>query len=165
MKTILASIAVTLTLSGCVSAQSQDEFTFVRVVHVQPNYATTYVNLPHTQCHMVNVPVHSHRNSGSGDVLGGMIIGGLVGNAIGGNDKSAALGAIIGGMAAAEPTPYISGYRTEQRCETFYTSQPQQILDGYTVTYNHQNVSGVVITPFYFQPGTLVSIRELTTGH
>jgi uncharacterized protein YcfJ len=164
MKTILASIAATLTLSGCVNAQSQDAFTFVRVVHVQPNYATTHVNIPYTQCGMVNVPVYSKRNSGSGDVFTGMVIGGLVGNAIGGNDKSTALGAIIGGMAAAEPTPYISGYRTEQRCETVYTSQPQQILDGYTITYNHQNTNGVVYTPFYFQPGSLVSIRELNTG-
>jgi uncharacterized protein YcfJ len=165
MKSILAATALTVAHTGCATAQSQDEFTFVRVQHIQPYYSVTPINLPTTQCDIVNVPVHSHRNAGSGDVLSGMVIGGLVGNAIGGNDKSAALGAIIGGLAAADPIPYVSGYRQEQQCRTVYIQKLQQVHAGYTVTYIHQNVSGVVQTPFYFQPGSVVSIRELTTGN
>jgi outer membrane lipoprotein SlyB len=165
MKSILAATALTVTLTGCVNAQTQDQFTFVRVQHIQPYHSVASVDVPTTQCNIVNVPVYSHRNSGSGNVLSGMVVGGIVGNAIGGNDKSTALGAIIGGLAAADPIPYVSGYRQEQQCRTVYIQQLQQVHAGYTVTYIHQNVSGVVQTPFYFQPGSVVSIRELTTGN
>ena len=38
----------------------------------------------------------------AGDVLGGMIIGGLIGKGASGDDKGAAAGAVIGGMIAAD---------------------------------------------------------------
>jgi uncharacterized protein YcfJ len=163
MKKLSLTLALLLTATAACS-QSQDEFTFVRVLHSQPVYTVAYVNFPDTRCYSVNVPVYSQRNSGSGDVFTGMIIGGLAGDAIGGNDRSAAIGAIIGGVIAAEPRSYVSGYRTEQQCETVYIQRAQEILDGYNVTYIHQNVSGVAFSPTYFQPGSLVSIRQLSTG-
>jgi len=163
MKKLSLALAFAL-IATTACSQTQDEFTFVRVVHSQPVYKMDYVDFPDTRCYNVNVPVYSQRNSGSGDVFTGMVIGGLAGNAIGGNDRSAAIGAILGGVIAAEPRKHVSGYRTERQCETVYIQRPQEILDGYNVTYTHQNISGLVFSPTYFQPGSLVSIRELTTG-
>jgi len=164
IKNILPAVVISLALSGCSQAQTYPTLTFVRIHHVQPNYAVAYKSIPHTQCYNVNAPVHSYSNSGSGDVFTGMVMGGIVGNAIGKNSKSTALGAIIGGLIAAEPTSYVSGTRLERQCETVYVQQAQEIIDGYTVTYIHNNISGVVYTPFYFQPGELVSMNQFTTG-
>ena len=50
-----------------------------------------------TQCDNIEVPIYEYRNknSNSGDVLGGMIIGGLIGKGITKKDNGAAVGAVI----------------------------------------------------------------------
>lgn len=160
----IASVLYLSVIASCAQAQSQDSFTFVRILHSQPNYINVAVNVPQTQCYNVNVPVYSQRNSGAGNVFTGMVLGGVAGNVIGGNDKSTAIGAIIGGVIAAEPRSHVSGYVTQQQCETVYLQKVEQRVDGYLVTYTHKNQNGTVYSPFYFQPGSLVSVQELTTG-
>lgn len=153
-----------LAFATVAQAQSQDSFTFVRILHVQPNYTNHVVNVPQTQCYNVNVPVYTQRNSGAGNVFTGMVLGGVAGNIIGGNDRATALGAIVGGVIAAEPRSQVGGYVTQQQCETVYLQKIEPRVDGYLITYVHQNVSGTVYSPFYFQPGSVVSVHELTSG-
>jgi uncharacterized protein YcfJ len=165
MKTpIVATIASILLFSGYASAQVIDEFTFVRLIDIQAKYSVTYVNVPETQCYTVNTPEYTYQKSTRSDILTGVIIGGLLGDAIGGDDRSAAIGALIGGVAGSEPRKQVSGYQTQRHCETIYIRQSQEILDGYTVTYIYQNTMGVAFTPFYYPPGTLISARQLTFG-
>jgi uncharacterized protein YcfJ len=64
------------------------------------------------------------KSADGGDVLGGMIIGGLLGKALTGNDKGAGVGAVIGGVAGAErkkTEQVVTGYRDELQCETVET--------------------------------------------
>ena len=146
------------------AAQSQDSFTFVRILNSQPNYTIGFVNVPQTQCYNVNVPVYGQQYSNGANVLGGMIVGGALGNVIGGNDKSTALGAVLGGVIAAEPRQRIVGYQMQQKCETVLIQKQQQIIDGYIITYTHQNQHGTVYSPVFYQPGSLVSVNELMLG-
>jgi uncharacterized protein YcfJ len=164
MKTAITALIVSFGLTGCVNAQSQESFTFVRILDSQPNYVVQNINVPQTQCFNVNVPVYGQQYSNGADVLGGMIIGGAIGNVIGGNDKSTALGAVLGGVIAAEPRQRIIGHQYQQKCETVFVQKQQQVIDGYFVTYNHQNQNGTVHSPVFYQPGSLVSVRDLITG-
>ena len=72
------------------------------VSSIQPIYHNTTVRTPTNVCQDVEVPVYGTvqgNGASSGDVLTGMIIGGLLGKGVSGNDKGAAAGAVLGGMA------------------------------------------------------------------
>jgi len=67
------------------------------------------------RCQDVEVPIYQQGGGASGaDVLGGMIIGGL-----------------LGSQRNKQNSQQIVGYRQEQRCSTSYTAQTEQVL-GYT---------------------------------
>lgn len=95
---------------------------------VEDFYMTFYDEVPETKrvCKTVQVPVYETRKKATNgaDVLGGMIIGGILGKALTGKDNGAAAGAVIGGVAGAERNKterVITGYRDEQQCTTEQT--------------------------------------------
>ena len=74
----------------------------VPVIDSQPKYVTKTVQQPTQQCNVVEVPIYGGNNGNAGEgALGGMIIGGVLGKVLGGNDKGAAAGAILGGVVGA----------------------------------------------------------------
>jgi uncharacterized protein YcfJ len=95
---------------------------------IEDHYSYYTERVPETKrvCETVQVPVYETRKKSAdgGDVLGGMIIGGLLGKALTGNDKGAGVGAVIGGVAGAERNKteqVVTGYRDELQCETVET--------------------------------------------
>jgi len=74
-----------------------------------------------TICEEYQVPVYGQKGSADGgDVLMGMIIGGLMGKGLTGQDNGAAAGAVFGGVIAADKANkrVIQGYKTETKCRT-----------------------------------------------
>lgn len=93
--------------------------------NVQDFYSTYTEEVPETRrvCNQVDVPVYAtrERSTNGGDVGVGMIIGGILGKALTGDDKGAAAGAVIGGITGAErrkTEQVVTGYRKERQCET-----------------------------------------------
>ena len=92
--------------------------------HIEDKFVVTNQSQPTTrkECNMVDVPIYgTTQGSGAsgGDVLTGMIIGGLLGKGASGNDKGAAAGAVIGGIIAADKKKSnrtIIGYRPQMQC-------------------------------------------------
>ena len=85
-------------------------------------------------CNWVDVPIYGQTGSGAsaGDVLGGMIIGGLIGKGVTNKDNGAAAGAVIGGMIAADKKQNkqtIIGYRQERKCQDYtrYNEVSEQV--------------------------------------
>jgi uncharacterized protein YcfJ len=109
---------------------------------VQHHYKDVTRSIPYQQCHMVDVPIYGNISSGRsasrGDVLEGMLIGGVLGKAITGHDKGAAVGAVIGGMEST--TRYnergIVGYKQREKCVTRYDHQTQNVYSHSTATFN-----------------------------
>ena len=111
---------------------------------VTDQYETVTKRIPHTEqiCRTVDVPIYGNVGGGAdaGDVLGGMIIGGLLGKGATGKDNGAAAGAVIGGMIAADKKANqqgIVGYRQETRCEnqTTYTTKTQEVYSHSVITW------------------------------
>ena len=112
---------------------------------VQDFYKTITKQIPQTQqvCEIVDVPIYGNVGNGAsaGDVLGGMIIGGLIGKGVTNKDNGAAAGAVLGGMIAADKKNQqgVVGYRQEQRCtnHTTYSSVSEEVYSHSVVTFNH----------------------------
>lgn len=110
----------------------------------QDHYKTVIEQEPYRVevCKDVQVPVYGQTGSGAsaGDVLGGMIIGGLLGKGATGKDNGAAAGAVIGGMIAADKNQSkqgVTGYRTERQCaiETRYEERQREVYSHSTIKF------------------------------
>ncbi len=133
-------IALAVALFGT-SAQANQSYTVQgKVVQIQPVYTQVSVQKPSQHCRNVEVPIYGRTgggNAGEG-ALGGMIIGGVLGKVLGGNDKGAAAGAILGGVVGANNSQgqrQITGYRTEYQCTTTYRNSSKSIINEYDIVY------------------------------
>jgi hypothetical protein len=138
MKYFLAT-ALTLLMTTSAYATSTDVNGKVEDV-----YQTVTRSIPHTErvCFDVDVPIYGRVGGGAsaGDVLGGMIIGGLIGKGVTDRDQGAAAGAVIGGMIAADRNQaqeQIIGYRKETQCEnqTTYTNVTEEVYTHSIITF------------------------------
>lgn len=116
---------------------------------ITEQYQTVTKQIPSTErvCYEVEVPIYGKKGSGAsaGDVLGGMIIGGLLGKGATGQDNGAAAGAVIGGMIAADKKQTkeeIVGYRLETRCQnkTTYTEETKNVYSHSIIKFYHNGV-------------------------
>ena len=107
---------------------------------VEHFYYSYTEEVPETKrvCETIQVPVYKEVNKGTSgaDVFGGLLIGGLLGKVLTGNDKGAAAGAVIGGIASAERNKteqVISGYRDVREClDKTYTMEYQRKAYDYS---------------------------------
>ena len=115
---------------------------------VEDKYKVVETSVPSTQnvCQNVQLPIYGNVGGGGAsgtDVLRGMIIGGLLGKGIAGNDKGAAAGAVLGGIFQADKKQGqqgVVGYRQQQQCQqnTTYTTERKTIYSHSIVTFYHE---------------------------
>lgn len=115
LKTKLLSIAATVALFASPVFAGNMEVAYVKD-STRISGGTAYEQVPVQQCYNVS----ETRPSNGGDVLTGMIIGGLIGKGATGTDNGAAVGAIIGGIAAGDNNNRTS---TRQVCDTVYVNR------------------------------------------
>jgi len=138
MKKLLTTVSLILATAAPALAEGNSRAT------IQDHYTTKVYETPYTQdvCKTVDVPIYGRRGGGASaaDVLGGMIIGGLIGKGVTNKDNGAAAGAVIGGMIAADKNQgkeEIIGYRQETRCDkvTRYDKEYREVYSHSTVTF------------------------------
>ena len=160
MKTLLATVAV---VCFATSAYAQTEY--ATITQVQPNYQNVSVPQYRTDCKIVEVPIYGGRSQAStGDTIVGAIIGGAIGNQVGGGsgkDAATVLGAIIGADVANKKggQQQIVGYRQEQVCNnvTFYETQEQ--LKNYTIRYEWNGLVGKTVTYNNYRVGDRIPVE------
>ena len=97
------------------------------VIKVVPQYSEVQVTTPIRTCKIVDVPIYgSTGKTQTGEVLGGAIIGGILGNQVGGGsgkDAATILGAILGADFANKKggEKVIVGYKRTTVCEDYPT--------------------------------------------
>jgi len=123
--------------------------------NIEDVFATVIESTPYTRqvCQNVEVPIYgtvTRQGSASGsDVLGGMIIGGLLGKGVTGKDDGAAAGAVLGGIIAADKAnkpkteTVITGYKTERQCEnlTEYKDVNKKVYDYSIITWTVDGIT------------------------
>lgn len=148
---------MTFCFAGTANADS-----FGNVTQVEPYFTQQTISGYETVCQNVNVPVYGNvRGANGGDILAGIVVGGLIGKGVTGNDKGAAIGAVIGGISAGERTRNVQvGTRIERQCYETIVQKNVNVISHYVITYtwnngvyraetnNHYNVGDrIMVTP------------------
>ena len=134
------------------------------ITKVEPNYGYRQVSVPNTVCQNVDVPIYGTVQGGGasgGDVLGGMILGALLGKGVGGNDKGAAAGAVLGGVIAADNNRsrrVITGYQTQQQCQQTVSYENQRYLKNNKIYFTWNGINGSAYTYNNYNVGTQIPI-------
>lgn len=101
-------------------------------VKVYDHNKTIYTEVPVTNvyCRDVQMPIYDNvqtQGDAAGGALAGMIIGGILGKGVSGNDDGAAAGAVIGGLIGADKgskprsEKRVVGYEMVEKCEKMNT--------------------------------------------
>ena len=140
MKTIVLSLlAITIPLS----AIAADRVTRIKIYD---HNKTVIQSTPVTErrCNDIDIPVYqtvTRQGDAAGGALIGMILGGLSGKAISGNDNGAAAGAVLGGLIGADKGSQskteqrVVGYTTERQCRDVNVYSNAQVE-----TYSHSTI-------------------------
>jgi uncharacterized protein YcfJ len=132
---------------------------------IQPIYHNITTRTPSNICQNVEVPIYGTVQSGGasgGDVLTGMIIGGLLGKGVTGKDNGAAAGAVIGGIISADnkrSKQVITGYRVESQCHTTYVNSTQRQLKHYKIWFTWNGINGSAATYNVYQIGDRIPVE------
>ena len=138
-KLLVTTAALAMTATTAVAQQ------YATITKVQPNYRTETISTPVRRCRTVDVPIYGNVGGGSGasssDILGGMIIGGLIAN-----DN------------ANKPKQGIVGYQQQQQCATEYTNETVNTIKNYTIRYEWNGIRGKSFTYNNYRVGDRIPI-------
>ncbi|HLQ13994.1 MAG TPA: glycine zipper 2TM domain-containing protein [Steroidobacteraceae bacterium] len=186
-KSTLAAIAVGLAIAAPALANENDpwqddpagqnagyDYDYARVTHVEPRMRQVRVSVPRRECYEVPDDDPGYRQVADRPAAGGMILGGLIGAVIGhqigsgrergvGTVAGAVIGSAIGhdaDMRRHEEGTY--GYsrpreQSGERCETRYSEQIEQRIDGYRVSYRYHDRDYQTVLPY--DPGERLRVR------
>ena len=161
MKKLLITTSILATMATSAVADT----VYARITGVEPRYETRIQNTPTTQCQDVQVPIYGQtQGSGAsgGDVLGGMILGGLLGKGASGNDKGAAVGAILGGVIAADnkkSKQVVTGYQTQRQCTEVMAREQVNVIKDFVIRFEWQGHRGKAYTFNDYRVGDLIPVE------
>ena len=145
-------IAIALAFAGGFVGQfarADDSAQMATIDDIVQNYEHVTYLKPVKDCKDMEIPIYGEGTAGktkSGDLLLGMILGGITGKVLIGNDKGAAIGAIGGSLIANDkaqkPDQVIVGYKQERRCTLEHREVHEKVPTDYTVIYSWKGIYG-----------------------
>ncbi len=137
---------------------------FATIISITPNYSYNENYRHQKSCSIRQQPIYGnriHNSTSGGDVLAGMIIGGLFGKELTGKEKGAAAGAVIGGIIAADARhakQSVVGYKPVTRCKLIKVPQSIKTIKNYRIDYEWNGVMGSSYTYNNYVIGQLIPI-------
>lgn len=134
------------------------------ITNVTPNYSYTRSYTQEKSCQIIEEPIYrgiSANVTKSGDVLTGLVLGGLLGKGVTGKDKGAAAGAVLGGIIAANRNntkSTIIGYRKVPNCEIVQSPQTVKTIKNYRIDYEWGGIFGSSYTHNNYHIGQHIPI-------
>ena len=138
--------------------------TYAKITKITPNYTYSKAYKKEKSCHTVDTPIYGktlNRGTSGGDVFAGMLLGSLLGKGATGKDKGAAVGAVLGGIIAAEKnntTTSIIGYEPIRNCEIIQIPETMKTIKNYKIDYEWGDVMGSSYTYNRYHVGQHIPI-------
>ncbi len=126
-------------------------------------YENIIVSVPRRECWTEQVQVRSGGQTGATAPLTGAIIGGAIGNQLGGGDGKTALtigGALLGASIGNDVARQNDGQTRvveQKKCATRQSSESRKELTGYNVKYQYKGET--YNTRLSYKPGTTLRVR------
>ena len=176
LKTCMIAAAMAAPLSVMAASTTRIDTVTGRVNYVDTITSSYVQQTPITErvCRSQDVPIYSQAKQT--DELGSMIVGGLIGSAVGNGLTSkdgagtvgAVAGALIGRDAAKKQnsnSQRIIGYRQENICENITTIRDERIetISGYRLNVTVEGKKVTVDSPTPYNSGDLIVLTRKTT--
>ncbi|MCE2516337.1 MAG: hypothetical protein J4F41_00590 [Alphaproteobacteria bacterium] len=174
--TTLASLAASVAFTQTAAADQTKVRTIIGNVSDVEALTTTYVRktpIEEKVCRVEEVPIYEEGQGG--DELGGLIIGGLIGSAVGNAATDAkgagTFGAITGALVGREHAKNsktegkIVGYRQQDVCEIQKSVREERVeeVTGYRLTIDVDGDEVILKTKKIYDTGDEIRIRRKTT--
>lgn len=136
-------LTIPLLAMGIATAAAADTVDRIKV-YDHTTTVVTQIPTTKTRCQNVEVPIYEDvqvQGNAAGGALAGMIIGGILGKGVSGNDDGAAAGAVIGGLIGADKGSKpkterrIVGYQNQRQC-----SEVVVYVDEKEERYSHSTI-------------------------
>ena len=138
--------------------------TYATIINITPNYFVTKTFIKKKSCHIINKPIYrksSVSGANGGDILTGIILGGLIGKGLTGKDKGAAAGAVLGGVIASDHVNVrtsVIGYRKKRKCRIINVPQRTKRIKNYKIDYEWNGIFGSSYTHNNYSLGQNIPI-------
>ena len=163
MKKLLTATAIVMAMTTSAMAEATAYATITDIIVNYKNGGSGTRTEAYQLCETKQVPVTREEGSSAGEgALAGMIIGGILGKGVSGNDKGAAAGAVIGGIIGADKSGgkrTVTRYEEMEVCSTRYREVPQRrVVKNYKITYEWNGVVGSSYTYNQYQIGQQIPV-------
>ncbi|MBL4661670.1 MAG: glycine zipper 2TM domain-containing protein [Alcanivoracaceae bacterium] len=141
VKKIISCLALVVIANAASAGRYDSEYTYAKVVDVQPIYETYQVPQNKRVCknvHRDDDYNSSHRGNVGGAIIGG-IIGGIIGNRFGsghGREATTAAGVIAGATLGSKAKRH-NNNQPRRHCYTQTEYYEEQRVSGYDVAYDY----------------------------
>ena len=138
-------LTIPLLAMGIATAAVADTVDRIKV-YDHTTTVVTQIPTTKTRCQNVEVPIYEDvqvQGNAAGGALAGMIIGGILGKGVSGNDDGAAAGAVIGGLIGADKGSKpkserrVVGYQNQRQCSevVVYVDQKEERYSHSTIRF------------------------------
>ena len=136
MKKAIAASILAITASTAAYADTVDRIK----IYDHTKIITNNAPVSETRCQEVKVPVYGQSSGATGgDVLAGMIIGGILGKAATGKDNGAGVGAVAGALIATDKANKnkVVGYQLQEQCSevVVYRNSEVEVYSHSTIRF------------------------------
>ena len=166
MKNIVTTIALAVSMFSVSAMASASTATIDgTVISSTPIMQQVIRNNPERSCSIVEVPVYGNTKGTAGDAIAGALIGGILGNQVGGGkgkDAATIFGAILGAKVGEENggKKVIVGYKQVEQCSITYVRVTENVVSGYETSVE---LYGELIHTFetnrQYRVGSIVPVR------
>ena len=138
--------------------------TYATITKITPNYTYSKSYKKEKSCYTVDTPIYGNttsRGTAGGDVFTGMLLGSLLGKGATGKDKGAVVGAVLGGIIAADKSNIktsIIGYEPVRNCEIVQIPETIKTIKNYKIDYEWGDIMGSSYTYNRYHVGQHIPI-------
>ena len=160
------SLLITFFIVGAWTGAAYAADELATITNVQPNYQTVYRNIPTTSCQDIEVPIYGRTQGQAStvDTVLGAVIGGALGNQVGGGsgkDAMTVLGAIVGADIAnkrGRSNQVVTGYRVERQCIETVRREETTEIKNYKIWYEWNGVQAQSYTYNQYNVGDRIRV-------